>query len=180
MRDMKRLAMRQTILRAVQDALGAEVEAGKADLLDLMKDLHDAIGSKTFDVTLPDGKKVATLSLAMTNDAVKVSDREALLQWARENAPEFVYEVPAHLEVADKGLTEGLVFDEDGTAYTADGEEVPGVRMVKGGKVTHYATKFVPGGRQAIADAWSAGEFGRELPGMAPALPGGKGESDGA
>jgi len=65
-----------------------------------MTGLYDQTGSKVLDVKLPDGTRVASLTLALTGDKTTVTDRAALLEWARENAPEFVHTVPAHDEVS--------------------------------------------------------------------------------
>jgi len=176
--DTKTLALRQTILRAIADALKAEMDAGRADLTERLVELYDALGSKSFDVKLESGKKVATLSLSISQPAPKVTDEKAVLEWAKRNAPDLVRVVPAREEVATAGLLERLSFAEDGTAYDRNGEVVPGVTMTAGGEVTHYSTKFVPDGRRAIAEAWSRGEFARTLPGVAPALADGGDDGD--
>ena len=176
--DTKTLALRQTILRAIADALKAEMDAGRADLTERLVELYDTLGSKSFDVKLESGKKVATLSLAITQPAPKVTDERAVLEWAKENAPDLVRVIPAREEVAVPGLLERLSFAEDGTAYDGNGEVVPGVTMTRGGEVTHYSTRFVPDGRRAIAEAWSRGEFARTLPGVAPALTDGGDDDD--
>lgn len=168
--NIKEAALRRAVLAAISDALKAESERDKQLVFEAMTGLYDQTGSKVLDVKLPDGTRVASLTLALTGDKTTVTDRAALLEWARENAPEFVHTVPAHDEVSESGLMETLTFTDEGDAVTASGELVPGIRKVAGGQPSHTMLKFQPNGRQAIADAWASGMFGNSLPGMAPAL----------
>lgn len=169
--SIKEAALRTAVLKAVSDALKAEADADRASLQDALIDLYEATGGKTLDVKLPDGTKVATISLAIEHSAPETFDRAALLAWAVENRPEWCHEVPAHIEVSEKAALEGVEFTPEGIAVTPGGEVVPGLRMKRGGTPKSFSVRFESTGRSAIAAAWSDGVFGNALPGMAPALP---------
>lgn len=169
--SIKDAALRTVVLRAISDALKAETDNDKAALFDAVVDLYEATGSKTLEVRLPDGEKVATITLAIEQSKPETFDHAALLAWAQENRPEWCHEVPARIEVSEKAAVDGVEFTPEGIAVTPGGEVVPGLRMKRGGTPTHTSVRFEKTGRQAIAGAWSRGEFGDALPGMAPALP---------
>jgi hypothetical protein len=168
--SIKEAALRTVVLKAISDALKAETDADKAELFGALVDLYEDTGSKTLDVKLPDGTKVATISLVIEASAPEVFDRAALMAWAAENRSEWCNEIPARVEVSEKAALEGVEFTPEGIAVTPGGEVVPGIRMRRGGTPKHTSVKFQPAGRSAIAAAWSDGVFGTALPGMAPAL----------
>lgn len=169
--SIKEAALRRVVLQAISDALKAETDNDKAALFDAVVDLYEATGSKSLEVRLPDGTKVATITLVIDASKPEVFDRAALTSWAVENRPEWCNAIPAHVDVSEKAAIEGVEFTPEGIAVTPGGEVVPGLRMKRGGKPKHTSVRFEHEGRQAIAAAWSAGVFGDALPGMAPALP---------
>ncbi len=160
--SIKDAALRTAVLKAVADALKAETDADRGALQQALIDLYDATGGKTLDVRLPNGERVATISLPISQSAWRVTDRAKLKAWCEANRPEWLYEVPAHTEVAEAAVLE---------AVEQTGEDVPGVTFEEGGTPQSFRVTFEKSGRRAIAAAWSDGVFGHSLPGMAPALP---------
>lgn len=169
--SLKDAALRTAVLKAVADALKAEAEADRHELFAALVELYKESGAKSLDVRLPDGTKVATISLAIEQSKPVVTDHGALLAWALENRPEWCREIPARTDVAEAAVFESVEFTPDGQAVTSDGEIVPGVAVTPGGSPRNFSVRFETHGRSAIAAAWSDGRFGGALPGMAPALP---------
>jgi len=169
--NLKDQALRTTVLKALADMLYAEQKADRDDLMREIVAMYDATGGKTFDVKLPSGEKVATISLAISQAYPRVLDEDALVEWARENRPEWVREVPATTVLNLGRVIEDITFTEDGMAVDGNGELVPEVVLDPGGEPQSFQVRFAPSGRVAIERAWADGKFGAALPGVAPALP---------
>ena len=163
---MRDAALGFALRKTIGDRVTAEVKGERLDLQDrLLQRMRDE-GVKQTQVSLPDGTPVATLTVSQPRPVVEAVDPEALLEWARENRPEWV-ETVEHEAVAawtEHRLTpealagKGLTQAPGGTLVTADGEAVPGLRRTTPA-VKSFAVKYADGGADALVEAWLGGEL---------------------
>ena len=155
--NMQQLALEEAALKTLADAITDRLKNVKAQ----MQDALTTTGASRVDATLPDGTKVATISMTSPKPAAVVTDPDAFLAWVRKNSPanvttRIVAEVrPAYTtallaEMTAAGVAE--VADRD----TGVVEDVPGVEIRATRSRTH-SVRPVDGGRQAIAEAWRSG-----------------------
>lgn len=171
--NIKDSALRTAVLKALRDAVDAELSNERTDTFEAVKQLYALTGSKSLDVRLPDGVKVASLSLTIPKAGPKVTDKAKFDKWLMKRYPSAVVKVPARREIAssfgDNVLANEVAFTPDGRALTAEGEIVPGVEYHEAGDPKTFSIRFEKGGRETIGAAWSNGEFAHLMPGMAPA-----------
>lgn len=163
---LKDNALRSAILKAISDALKAEVDAGRTELFDELLELHELTGAKSLDVSLPDGRKIASISLAMP--------KAGLDAWIAQHYKGAVIKVPARREISPPfrdELLSRLTFTPEGVAIDENGEIVPGVEWRAAGAPKSFSIRFEKTGREQIAAAWSDGQFGPLMPGIAPDRP---------
>jgi hypothetical protein len=197
---------RFSLLKAFRDAIDAELSNEREEHTAELLRLYEESGIKSMDVKLPDGGKVATISLSIPKPTFKITDEQALLDWCQANMPTAVHvdvipeqpeqvipAVPEH-EVyrLDQGMVDallkgakpvdpsagGLVVDEDGTV-------VDGVEFVPAGAPKSFSVRYESTGREALAMAYRAGELdhlvaGSTLPALeqSGAVPMGAGPAD--
>lgn len=180
--SLKEHALRTAVLKAVSDALKSEVEADRGDLFEELCGLHELTGAKSLDVTLPDGRKVASISLAMPKAGPAITDSAAFDAFIAEQYPQAIIKVPARKEIAESFREELLSrLVAAGNPMGSEmvdaslGMLVPGVEYHEAGGPKSFSVRFEKTGREQIAAAWSDGDFGPLMPGIAPdrpALPG--------
>lgn len=155
--DMQQLALEEAALKALSDAIGDRLKQVKAD----MQEALDTTGASRVEAKLPDGTKVATISMTTPKPAAVVTDPDKFLAWVREHSPanivtRLVTEVrPAYTtallaEMTAAGVAE--VADKE----TGVVEEVAGVE-VRATRSRGHSVRPVDGGREAIAEAWQSG-----------------------
>lgn len=153
-------ALRAAVLKTLAD----EVDNRLAEAKEAAKAAFAEAGATQAVPQLPDGTKVATASLAGGDSrSASVTDENALLAWVAANHPgEIVTAIrdTYKKKLLDAAKAAGKPIDP------VTGEVVPGITV---GKSTPYVSlRFRPGGKDAIATAWRAGELaGIEL--VAPA-----------
>jgi hypothetical protein len=168
---LKDNALRAAILKAVADGLAAELDAGRSELFAELTDLYDVTGSKSLDVKLLDGAKVASISLSMPKAGPVITDPIAFDEFVREHYPHGIVKVPAREEVSPAfrdELLKRLTYTPEGVAITEDGEIVAGLEHKPAGAPKSFSIRFEKGGREQIAMAWSDGLLGALMPGIAP------------
>lgn len=156
------LARTVAALKAVGEILGGQQSAEKDALL---KALSDA-GIKQQEVTLPDGSKLASISVAAGRTTARVADSEAFLEWVFNHHPAEVETIkttrvrPAYeRSVLDAAKKAGLPVD-------STGEVVPGVEVGDGDP--YLVTKLADGAHQRVLAAIQQGAI------MPLALPSGE------
>lgn len=141
-------ALRAAVLKVLSEEVDLAITEGKADL----KEVMDALGIKSLKATLPDGTDVATVTLAGTSAAPKVTDPVKYLAWVQENRPGEVE------PVVRKSYTDALLASMKETGEPVDpetGEVVPGVEFRSGtGYLSVTFGRAGAGGRERIKQAW--------------------------
>jgi hypothetical protein len=166
---MADLALAEAALKALADAVKTQL----ADVRERMQKEMETSGASRVDAMLPDGTKVATVSLSQPKPTARVTDEDTLRAWVREHAPgelhsRVVTEIrPAYLTSLLAQLTAAGAPD---LADAATGEiaEVPGVEVAAGRASTH-SVRLAEGGAEAIVEAWRTGALAHlDLPQLGP------------
>ena len=174
------LNLRIALLKAIADDIVQQMADERDGHRDLLVKKYAEDGVKSFDVRLPNGTKVSSISLAIPKDSTTVTDDAALIAWAKDNAPDLLREVtipavpeqviPAQPERTEihldpKRVTEllervkpidssgGEVVDPD-TAQVVDG-----ITYEPGGQPRSFSVHYEKEGREALALAYRAGEL---------------------
>lgn len=154
---MKQQNLRTVALHALAKLVGEAKDDARADTFTGLKELHAETGSKSLDVTLPDGTKVASISLTEGKPTPEIVDRQAYLAWAQQQHPDMVEHVTRVREAYEKKLMEHA--KKTGDPVDPDtGEFIPGMRVrpapdePKSFSVNKLDT-------QAIAQAWRSGQI---------------------
>lgn len=187
-----RIALLKAFVDAIEDELKRERETHRDELVTR----YDDEGTKSFDVKLPDGVKVATISLSIPKASTEISDGDALMAWAKENAPELLtvvehpgtpaVRVPAkppwtehqfnlrevnalidRLEPVDSA-NPGPVVDPD------TGQIVDGVTHTPAAAPKSYSVRYTDTGRADLARAYRSGALGEVVAGTPLAIIGGQ------
>jgi hypothetical protein len=147
------LARTVAALKAVGEILSGQQTAERAALLDALSEA----GIKQQEVTLPDGSKLASISVAAGRTTARVADQEAFLEWVFENHPTQIETLkttrvrPAYersvLESAKKA----------GEPIDSTGEVVPGIEVGDG--EPYLVTKLADGAHQRVLSAIQAGSI---------------------
>lgn len=185
--------LRIALLTAVKKAVDAEIDAERADHRDMLVEKYTDEGTKTFDVKLPNGPKVATVSLSVPQASMDFTDWDAFAKWAEVNAPSLIVEVPipaqprtiipARKATVEHHLHQGRAREylvhfkpagQNGdVVHTDTGEVVPGVTHTPEGTPKSFSVNFTPDGKDDLARAWRSGELehvtvGSVLPAIQP------------
>jgi hypothetical protein len=116
--------------------------------------------------TLPNDTDIGTVTLA--NGAVRaaVADTEAYETWVRATHPEQIETVPETTRI-NPAFTARLTSAAKklGVAVDAEtGEEVPGITVAAG--EPYPMVKLTKGAREAVAEAWQAGDLTELMAGL--------------
>lgn len=164
---LKENALRTAVLKALLDAVKAELDTGRATLLDDLCDLYESTGGKTLDVRLGEAK-VATVSLSFSKPANVVVNDTAFVEYVGTNHPEAVYTVV--LDAFKRTYLPSLIPTEAGCVDPDTGEVVPGVQHTEDSTPKTFSVRFADRGREEIAAAWVRGELYEIAPHYAPML----------
>jgi hypothetical protein len=145
-------ALQAAVLKVLLDEISSHMEAVKARAGAAFK----ASGASQTVPELPDGTKVATVSYSGGGgNSAYISSEDALLAWVLANHPdevEMVIRDGYKKKLTDAAKKTGTPIDP------ATGEIVPGI-TVKASR-PFVSIRFKPGGKEAVAAAWRAGELG--------------------
>ena len=149
--NLKDLTLPLPVLKVLADEIAAQLaaakEAAKAGFLDT--------GATQVAADLPDGTRVATVTLAgAAKKSASVTSPLALLDWVRDNHPGELAEVirDSYLKkLLETAASEGRAVDP------VTGELVPGITVSDAN--AYLSVRFKPGGREAVVDAWRAGQL---------------------
>jgi hypothetical protein len=146
--SIKDQAFRVAVLGALKDALGSQYADERGDLLEQLVAAQGELGVKSLDVSLPDGTKVATVTLTQPSTRVEVVDEDAFTKWVEANYPTEVQTI-----TSVRPAFRRVVLDE----VFVTGQMPNGVQVRPAPTPTSFSVRYTPEGRPAIADAWRAG-----------------------
>lgn len=171
--SLKANALRAAVMKAISDALKAEVDAGRGELMAELLDLYDATGAKSLDVKVGD-VKVASIPLSIPKAGIAVKDQAAFTAFVDSNYPQAVIVPPTSKQVAaawQEAYLKECVIDGGEVIDPNTGEVVPGLEHKEAGRPKTFSIRFEKTGREAIAAAWQDGRLGELMPGIAPTAP---------
>lgn len=158
-------ARRVAVLAALKSRVDAEVTAARADLDDAMRDAKTQTGLTRVEVTVsddlaPDGQR-AVATAAYNRDGkptVSVTHMPDALEWVARYHPSAIREVIDPVWLGN--LLKRLVIEGRQVVDPDTGEVLQWARPVAGARGS-LVLKFAGGdeGREAVAEAWRAGEF---------------------
>lgn len=170
--SLKILTARTAVLKALRDAIDAELSGSRADVLDGLLDAKASLGVKSVDVTLPDGTKVASVTLTEPKGRIAVTNDEAFARYVLDRWPD---EVAMTVRSAwQKKLLARLKDAGDGDVVDPEtGELVDGVTAYPPADPSSFSLRYADGGRERIADAYRNGQLGElaDLTPQTPAIP---------
>lgn len=174
--SLKILTARAAVLKAIRDAIDEELSGSRSAVLEGLVDAKESLGVKSVDVTLPDGTKVASVTLTEPQPRISVTSEEAFANYVEARWPEEV-EVVTRKTVRpawSKKLLARLADAGDGDAVdTETGELVDGVTAWPAPKPSSFSLRYASGGRERIAQAYRDGQLGElaDLTPQTPAIP---------
>ena len=149
--SLRNLALQAAVLKVLGDEIAARLALVKAAAQEAFEEAE----STQAPALLPDGTKVATVSLAGGDGiSASVTDDAAFLGWVTANHPgetELVVRDGYRKKVLDAAKKAGHAIDP------VTGEKIPGVEIRD--SRPYVSVRFRPGGADAVADAWQAGEL---------------------
>lgn len=180
--------LRFALLKAIADAVAEELANERAGHTADLLERYDDEGTKGFDVKLPDGTKVATITLSVPKaPGVTVDDEEAFKAWCVANMPTAVDVIPMGgseawdevihhpatqpytLTVLDSTMVAALL---KGARYVKGvgvvdeaGQLIDGVTYQGPGRPKSFSVRYEDGGREALAEAYRDGEVNHLLGG---------------
>lgn len=164
---------RFALLKAVSDAIQAEMAANRAEHTARLVEKYQSEGTKGFDIRLSTGEKVASISLTIPKATTTVTDSAAFMEWVADNYPDALRMVPGtpavvtpatpdRIEVDPKAITTilaGLRPADDGALVDAAGVVVDGVTFAPGGAPKSFSVRYETDGRDALALAYRRGQL---------------------
>jgi hypothetical protein len=150
------LALRLAVVTVLQDRVAEERELLRAAIVAAL----DNVGADSVRAELQDGTRVAKAGITVPKPSARVTDPQALTEWASQAHPtEVVWRVR---ESFQKGLLDRLKPGPDGHAVDPDtGEVIPGVTFVE--RDRYPSLRFESDGRERIAAALSDGSLSIDL-----------------
>lgn len=149
--NLSHAALRTAVLKALADEIGNAQLAAKAEA----RDGFEETGTTQAPAVLPDGTKVATVSLAGGDgQTATVTDEGAFLAWVARVHPgetETIVRPSYRKKLLDAAKASGHAIDP------VTGEAIPGITFRDSSP--YVSVRFRPGGADAIADAWAAGQL---------------------
>lgn len=149
--------------KTIADLVTDEVKADRAERFKELKKVFDDLGVDRFIVELPDGEKVAALSIMKPKPKLNINE-DVLIGWLEANGYEDLIiekEIPARVErYISKDFIEdiGLQQLEDGTFVTSDGVPVDGVEFVFP-EPSSFTVRYEKGGQDRLVEAYKSGEL---------------------
>ncbi len=160
--------LRLALVKAVADEIAAGMTQLRASHLEALVEQYDETGNKSFSVRLPNGMKVATITLPEGKEYFEVANEAEFLAWMRQNHPDTIetVTVPPQPEMtyeqvspkAATALLKSLTAAGEGAIDVA-GEIVPGVQYHPVKTPSSFSVRYEPEGKARVIDAWRTGEL---------------------
>lgn len=174
-KNMRVENLRLAWVKAFSDALADFLKEQREDHLAMLVESYNESGNKSFDVLLPDGTKVGSISLAQGKAHDDIVDEAELIAWAEqfedavkvEVTPERVIpEVVIPAETTKRldmrwydELIKNAGEGDDGDLLTPDGEVIPGVKRIPAPAPDKFSVRYEKNGRERIALAYKRGQL---------------------
>ncbi|MFD7512262.1 hypothetical protein ACFV5N_23405 [Streptomyces sp. NPDC059853] len=177
--SLKDAALREAVVKLLSELVAGELKAVRAEVQSGLDTAATDSGTRQIAVSLPDGTRVATISLTEPSPEATVVDEAEFVAWAREQYPDardtrIVRDIRpwkrAELlgQMTAAGVPEVQVVDEDTGEITAT-HTVPGVE-IRPTRARSHSVRFAKTGRDDILAAWRGGQLGAAVPpALAPA-----------
>jgi hypothetical protein len=156
------LAAQEAVLKALSDTIGERLREVRAAV---QAELDANRGMQQVAAMLPDGRRVAKVSLTDPQPEAKVVDPEAFLAWVRDNHPDkqaisrrFVTEVRPATQTALLAEMTAAGSPQWCDQETGEVHTVPGVE-IRATRARTHSLRFEKGGRDLVTEAWRAGEL---------------------
>lgn len=166
--NLRAAALKPAVLKVLGDAIAEAIATAKQ----AVRDGFNETGASQTVAALPDGTKVATVSLAGEGKkSASVTSPRALLAWVLAHHPgetETIIRDSYLKKLLETAKAEGRAIDP------ATGELVPGITV--GDASPYVSVRFKTGGREAIIAAWQRGEL-TDIDLVAPPAIGHQGEA---
>lgn len=167
---------RMALIKAFTDALMDFTKDERANVLSDLLEKYEDEGTKSFNVTLPNGQKVASITLPEGKPVDKTVDEAALFEWAEAQGGIDLEVIPAVAErtvkkvraswLADK--IKGAIEGDDGDLIDAEsGEVIEGIKRIPGAAPSSFTVRFATDGREKLATAYRRGELNDLVAGTA-------------
>jgi hypothetical protein len=157
--NLKDHATKVAVLRVLRDAVEAQYQATRREVLDGLRAARAEFALKSMRVTLPDGTPIATITLIDPQPAVVVADEDAFTAWVVENHPG---EVETLVRVRSSWQKQFIARLAAWPAPVTDphtGEVIPGLATAPAPAPCSFSLRPVPGGTEQVARAWHTGEI---------------------
>lgn len=149
--SLRNLTLQAAVLKVLGDEIAARIAIVKAAAQEAFLDAE----STQAPAILPDGTKVATVSLSGGGGkSATIDDADAFLAWvlaAHPGETETVVRDGYRRKVLDAAKKAGRAVDP------VTGEAIPGIGISD--SKSYVSVRFSAGGADAVADAWQAGEL---------------------
>lgn len=143
MSDLKDQALRVAVLAALGERITEAAKAARADLLAVMQE----VGAERVAAELPDGKGVASVTLAASKGGrAYVADEAEFARWVAA-------EHPSEMEYTVRPAFRKRLLGELSTTC----EDVPGVAYSD--PQPYLSNRFKAAGKDAVAAAWADGSL---------------------
>ncbi|MFF5715057.1 hypothetical protein [Streptomyces sp. NPDC012756] len=154
--SIKEHATRVAVLRVLRDAVDAEYQTERHEVLEELLAARAELNLKSVRVALPDDTPVATLTLVDPQPTVVVADEEAFTAWVADNHPGEVEKLVRVRPGWQRQFLARLTC-LDPVADPYSGEEIPGLGVLPASEPRSFSLRPLPGGRERIARAWYTG-----------------------
>lgn len=179
--SLKDANTRFALLKAFADAIYAEIAENREIHTARLVERYTEEGTKAFDVKLPDGLKVGSISLAVPKPTTTITDEAAFLAYCEYNQPKAVRIVqgspavvtpatPTRAVVDPKSAALILAFSkpaDDGAVIDDNGVLIDGVTYTPAADPKQFSVRYEPDGREAIALAYRRGQLNQLTSGSA-------------
>lgn len=176
--NMRQENLRLALVKAYSDALSLFLAEAREDHLELLVEKYEESGNKSFDVLLPWGEKVGSISLAQGKAENKVTDEAALFEYAEQQEAIVTETVPRKVIPAKKitrlnkewfdSLVKNAIEGDGGELIDpATGEVVPGLTRVPAPAPDKFSVRYEPNGREKLALAYKRGQLNQLAQGTA-------------
>lgn len=148
------------VLKAIRDEIDERMKATRDGLTENLLDAYHDDGTKSIIARMPDGSPVATITLVEPQDSVVVADEREFAAWVKATYPtEAKPKITMEVNAAWRRGFLASIAAADPPIDPKTGEVVPGLKFMAAEEPRTFQTRFVTGGRDAVAAAWNAGEL---------------------